>query len=90
MKGGLIDRLLRGYNCEVKYSSQYYNLGDDVFNGFTIEGVNKNDYDMLMLSQIKRPTNGKVYDAKDIKKDFSRYLSDDKNNLGLALANGIL
>ena len=76
-QGGLIDRTLRGYKCDVKYSSQYYNLGDDVFNGFTIEGVNKNDYDMLMLSQIKRPTDGKVYDAKEIKKDFSRYLSDD-------------
>ncbi len=76
-QGGFVDRTLRGYRCEVKYSSQYYNLGDDVFNGFSIQGVNKDDYDMLMLAQTKRPTDGKVYDAKEIKKDFSRYLSDD-------------
>ena len=48
------------------------NLGDDVFNGFSIQGVNKDDYDMLMLAQTKRPTDKKVYDAKEIKKDFSR------------------
>ena len=66
----MIDRLLRGYNCEVKYSSQYYNLGDDVFNGFTIEGVNKNDYDMLMLSQIKNQQTERYMTQKDIKKIF--------------------